>query len=138
VIPGVLTANEAQELSGHSGRVVFELPLIARFTSIVTDLTGAVVTPESYAAVECKSDGHAWHVDTGDSNHMPWCQWSASVLLSPPDRFTGGMFQFRNPDADHKEYLGAMIYSSDQEHRVTPHEGVRKVLLVFLGSQNGK
>ena len=137
MIPGVLTANEAQILSGHNGRVGFGLPLVARVTAIITNLARAVITPESYARVESKSDGHPWHFDTGDSNHMPWCRWAGSVLLSPPDRFTGGMFQFRNPDADHKEYLGALIYSSDQEHRVTPHDGERKVLLIFLGAKDG-
>jgi len=132
-----LTANEAQDLSGHNGRVGFELPLVARVTSIITNLARAVITPESYARVECKSDGHDWHFDTGDSNHMPWCRWSASVLLSPPDTFSGGIFWFRNPDQFADNYLSALIYSSDQEHRVTPHDGERKVLLIFLGAKDG-
>ena len=137
MIPGVLTANEAQILSGHNGRVGFELPLVARVTSIITNLARAVITPESYARVECKSDGHDWHVDTGDSKHLPWCRWSASVLLTPPDTFSGGVFWFRNPDQFVDNYLSALIYSSDQEHRVTPHEGERKVLLIFLGAKDG-
>jgi len=67
---------------------------------------------------------------------MPWCRWSASVLLSPPDKFTGGVFEFR--DASYQNYLDALIFSSDEEHRVTPHEGARKVLLIFLGATNGE
>ena len=94
----------------------------------------AVIVPQAYARIEDHAAGHDWHCDTGDSGHMPWCRWSGSVLLTPPDQFTGGVFQFRNPTAAHLHYLAALIYRSDQEHRVTPHVGVRKVLLIFLGA----
>ena len=95
------------------------------------------IVPQAYARVECKSDGHSWHVDTGDSGHMPWCRYSGSVLLSPPDTFTGGTFRFRNPAAEYRHYLSLLTYSSDQEHCVEPHEGERRVLLIFLGAFNG-
>jgi len=129
----VLTADEADSL--WCGRLPLTHPLVERVAAL---MTSAAIVPQAYARVEDNRDGHPWHFDTGDSGHMPWCRWSASVLLSPPDTFYGGVFQFRHPDQFADNYLGALIYSSDEEHRVTPHEGVRKVLLIFLGSKNGQ
>ncbi len=127
----MLTALEAETLSSQIGKRSFGEPLVSRITDLILQNTDAAITDQSYCRVERNTAGHPWHVDTGDSNHMPWCRWSASVLLSPPDKFTGGVFEFR--DASYQNYLDALIFSSDEEHRVTPHEGERKVLLIFLG-----
>ena len=134
----MLTALEAENLSAQIGKRSFSESLVSRITNLVLEKTDAVITDQSYCRVERNLAGHNWHYDTGDMNHMPWCEYSASVLLTPPDKFEGGLFQFRNPPAEYKHYLDALIYSSDQEHRVTPHSGERKVLLIFLGSENGK
>ena len=130
----MLTALEAQELAAHKGKLSFSMPLVSRVTAQVIAVTGAAVTDESYATIEPKPEGHEWHYDTGDMNHMPWCRYSASVLLT--DNFTGGMFQFNDPFDEHRHYLSALIYSSDQLHRVTPHKGTRSVLLIFLGAKS--
>lgn len=127
----MLTAEEAGSL--QVGRVDLCHPLVER----LRDLMPGAIVPEAYARVERKADGHSWHVDTGDGGHMPWCKYSGSVLLSPPDTFTGGMFRFRNPAAEYKHYLSLLTYSSDQEHCVEPHEGERRVLLIFLGALDG-
>jgi hypothetical protein len=132
----VLTALEAETLSSQIGKKSFSEPLVSRITNLILENTNGKITENSYCRVEQHNGGHPWHCDTGDGNHMPWCRWSASVLLSPPDRFTGGVFEFR--DASYRNYLDALIFSSDEEHRVTPHEGERKVLLIFLGAANGE
>ena len=99
----------------------------------------AAVTAQSYAVIERKPDGHPWHVDTGDTDHMPWCRLSASVLLTRPEEFTGGAFQFDEPfDVHVAHYCDGIIYTSDQIHRVLPHTGSRRVLLIFLGAKDGK
>jgi hypothetical protein len=129
----VLTAAEAAGL--RCGSLPLTNTLVERVTGLMTN---AAIVPQAYARVEDNRHGHPWHFDTGDGGHMPWCRWSASVLLSPPDQFSGGEFQFRDPDQVAGEYLGALIYSSNEEHRVTPHDGVRKVLLIFLGADDGE
>lgn len=111
------------------------MPLVARITNLLIAQTkDAAITEDSYAIIETKSDGHDWHYDTGDGDHMLWCRYSASVLLT--DNFSGGVFQFDKPFDEHKHYLSALIYSSDQLHRVTSHRGNRSVLLIFLGDKN--
>lgn len=100
---------------------------------------GAAITTKSYATIERFADGHDWHYDTGDTNHMPWCRMSASVGLTPPSEFVGGAFEFDDPFEEHRNhYLDALIYSSDQLHRVLPHDGDRIVLLIFLGEPHGE
>ena len=110
--------------------------MVARVTKLLIANTRAAVTPDSYATIERKIGGHPWHKDTGDSDHMLWCRYSASVLLT--EDFTGGMFQFDDPFEEHRHYLSALIYSSDQVHKVTAHKGNRKALLIFLGAQDDK
>ena len=112
------------------------MPLVSRVTNQVIAITNAAITDQSYATIETKVDGHDWHYDTGDSNHMPWCKYSASVLLT--DNFSGGVFQFEKPFDEHRHYLSALIYSSAQLHRVTSHKGTRSVLLIFLGAKDDK
>jgi hypothetical protein len=91
----------------------------------------ATPTENSYWRVESKPQGHGWHIDTGSKKHMLWCRYGASVLLSKPDQFTGGTLTYRDRKED-KIYRSAYIHSSDVEHMVTPHEGKRTVLLLFI------
>ena len=132
----MLTALEAETLSSQIGKKSFSESLVSRITNLILKNTDAAITDQSYCRVERNAAGHPWHYDTGDMDHMLWCRWSASVLLSPPENFTGGVFEFR--DASYQNYLDALIFSSDEEHRVTPHEGARAVLLIFLGAKNGE
>lgn len=137
-IENILTPAQAETLIGFTGKVPFDLSPVPKVVAEMEQL-GAVITPDSYARVEQKQDGHDWHLDTGDTGHMPWCEFSASVLLTPPDQFRGGVFQFANPSEEHlAHYLDAIIYTSDELHRVLPHHGNRKVLLCFLGAHNGE
>lgn len=132
VVSNILTVDEAASLT--VGKLPLDHPLVER---VISHMTDAAIVPQAYATVEDNLAGHPWHFDTGDTGHMPWCRWSASVLLSPFNSYTGGEFHFRDGPAWHY-YLDALIYSSDWEHRVMPHRGERKVLLVFLGAKDGE
>lgn len=136
MFPAVLSAGEASTL--QIGRQSFGHPLVARCVEwMQTIALDASIEEPAYTRVERKVDGHDWHRDIGDSNHMPWCVYSGSVLLTPPEGFEGGWFEFRDPHARHKHYLDLLAYTSDNWHRVTSHEGERRVLLIFLGRSNG-
>ena len=135
--PAALTAGEAATL--QVGKHSFGHPIVSRCVDwIRTIAPDASTEPPAYCRVERKQDGHDWHLDTGDQGHMTWCAYSGSVLLSEPDSFSGGWFEFRKPAERHKHYLNLLVYTSNQCHRVTPHEGDRRVLLIFLGTSNGK
>ena len=132
IFAGVLNATEA--VAFQPGKQGFGHPVVARCVDLIKVVApGASTEVPAYCRVENKPDGHGWHTDTGDQNHMPWCACSGSVLLNAPGSFEGGWFEFRDPAARHKHYLGLLAYSSDNWHRVTPFEGERRVLLIFLG-----
>lgn len=116
-------------------------------------------TGKAYWTLECKAKGHDWHYDGCNldktANHMPWCQYSAVGLISPPDEFVGGEFQylgngdeedFESPKSYRDElYKSLLIYSSGAKnepllHRATPHtDGERWVILMFFeGDKNAK
>mgnify|MGYP003659859060 CR=1 FL=1 len=139
-IKDIITPAEAEQLSSISGRQPLDIEPIERVVATMVDLYPAAgVTAQSYAVIEGKPDGHPWHVDTGDTNHMLWCALSASVLLTRPEDFTGGTFEFDEPfDQVASRHRYATIYTSDQVHRVLPHTGNRRVLLIFLGANNGE
>ena len=139
-IKDIITPGEAGYLAGMNGRVPLDLePVSVVIDRMVSSFPGVHITPKSYARVEQKSDGHHWHVDTGDMGHMTWCRASASVGLSRPDEYRGGEFEFDNPYrqiASH--FCDAILYTSGEVHRVLPHTGNRRVLLVFLGEKDGE
>ena len=66
---------------------------------------------------------------------MLWCAYSGSVLLT--NSFDGGWFEFADPIERHRHYLDLLVYSNENMHRVTPHTGDRRVLLIFLGTSHG-
>tara|TARA_Y100000593_G_scaffold23741_1_gene47068 strand:- start:1840 stop:2289 length:450 start_codon:yes stop_codon:yes gene_type:complete len=134
VVPSVITPNEASILA--VGKHTFAHPVIYRVVEwIRREVPNISLESPSYCRVESHQDGHDWHKDTGDTNHMAWCVVSGSVLLSEPEKFTGGWFEFQNPAERYKHYLDLVTYSSDQIHRVTPHVGERLALLLFLGTE---
>ena len=83
--------------------------------------------------VEARPRGHVWHTDIGTSNHMTWCKYSASILLTKPEEFSGGYFKTKKNTYKKDHYLNMLLYSSDVEHCVEPSEGNRKPLLMFFG-----
>lgn len=98
----------------------------------------------SYFEVQHKPKGHSLHFDTGSSNHMLWCGFSSSCLLTKPSSFTNGNVHFQNKDATKKititpkeHYLTGISYRSRADegknaHFVDSHQGRRIVILMFL------
>ena len=86
----------------------------------------------SYMRVECRKEGHDWHLDNG--KHMPWCGVSASILLTErPDDGVGGVLEFA--DFVPKQKVGELWGWNQEEqnkHRVSRHDGWRVCLLMFL------
>tara|TARA_R110000782_G_scaffold264399_1_gene357562 strand:- start:349 stop:828 length:480 start_codon:yes stop_codon:yes gene_type:complete len=98
----------------------------------------------SYIMLEEKSTGHPAHIDgcllDYKANHMPWCNYSASILVSDPNWCSGGIVRFSTQiirPADH--YLNLYTWSSSPDtnetpeiHAVDPHNGCRVVCLFFF------
>ena len=129
-IKNVLTDDQAADISSRLGPRDFFEPKIEALVTIIRQYVRVGTQHPAYCTVEKKSEGHDWHRDTGNSNHMTWCTYSASIVLTPPKLFPGGTFHTRDESYNH--YLDLLLYSSDVEHRVDPHEGDRRVLLMFF------
>tara|TARA_R110002020_G_scaffold474561_1_gene706280 strand:+ start:67 stop:501 length:435 start_codon:yes stop_codon:yes gene_type:complete len=91
---------------------------------------------ESYFLIEQNSDGHKWHLDTGNHNHMPWCQIGVSMLLSEPNE-TGITYYAEDENGTNKIKINRNIFdllahTSDEWHMVTPNNNNRTVLLMFI------
>ena len=130
VISRVISPQQADLIASKVGpREFFEDDIIG-ITSLVQSLVPVDLTFPSYCCVESKPDGHGWHTDRGNNGHMPWCDYSVSILLTDPTQFTGG--SFRTKDKSYVHYRDMLIYSNMVEHCVDPHEGDRRVLLMFL------
>ena len=90
----------------------------------------------------CKKEGHEPHYDTGTNNHMLWCRYSASSLLT--NEFSGGEFEFLDKNDNVLETINkeshfkkTLIFSVDNKHKVNPHlNGDRLVNLYFWKSVN--
>lgn len=153
-IPNVINDKEAASLISETKNGQFLRLLSTKSNSIVNKLVNLVqehapvkATDKAYWRVESKSSGHDWHYDGADANfgpnHMAWCQYSAVVLLSDPNTFTGGEFAYRNSEDEivslkEELYKNMIIYSSGATndpvlHSATPHgDGERFVLLMFF------
>ena len=89
---------------------------------------------------ECKKDGHKPHYDTGDKNHMLWCRYSASTLLTKD--YKGGEFVFLDENDNEIDsfnqdihYMKTLVFDVGNKHKVKPHyDGDRRVDLYFWKS----
>lgn len=136
---GVLSPEGAEDLASDPKYLDFSHELVAPLVDLVRGVADISTSSPSYCRVECRSAGHPWHIDTGTKGHMAWCSFSASLLLTPPDRFSGGGFYFADaPDAPVFHYLDLLIYDDDVKNRhcVTRSSGGRSVLLMFFGRGN--
>jgi hypothetical protein len=135
-----LTVDEAADLAAMVEYKLFGHPVIHRLVEQVREVYPDISTGDpSYCRVERKSDGHPWHIDTGNKGHMAWCRVSARVLLTDPARaFTGGGFYFReDPDNPIFGYRELQFFRADRAHSVASHKGDRRVLLMFFGESDG-
>ena len=140
IIDNIITQDDAEYiLKNHPGRYEFSHPSIKKITKeIGKALVGDDYTLDkpSYIRVECKQSEHDWHIDTGSTNHMPWCNYGVSILLTEPEE--GGLFKYKEPyqEITQKEhYLNAIIHTSDEMHKRDACTGKRTVLLMFLGGE---
>lgn len=88
----------------------------------------------SYYRLENIGRSHGWHVDTGDTNQMSWCDYGCSILLNPVK--DAGFLQYRDGlKLSFKEHYGNIaIHSSDIEHRTIHQPFARVTFLAFLKS----
>ena len=154
---GIVTPDEANNLKdmGKSKGMIsdFSHELIQkvakRYQSMVDDHEFVLQKP-SYWRIETRPKGHEWHFDgcklkNGEfiDNHMAWCQYGTTVLLSDPEEFTGGDIYFEingEPTKIHNHYLNGICYTAGKynnpvRHMVEPHRGNRTVLLMFFATR---
>lgn len=86
--------------------------------------------PEAYVRVDHRPKGYKWHTDVGHNYSQPWCQYGCSILLSRDYEYVGAMFHYRDSEIQ-PEYCGLLWHTSDEEHMVDSHQGVRVTMLVF-------
>jgi hypothetical protein len=136
---GVLSPEDAEDLASVPKYLDFSHETVGPLVDLVYGVADICTGAPSYCRVECRKEGHPWHIDTGTSGHMAWCSVSASVLLTPPDAFDGGGFYFADaPDAPIFHYLDLLIYddAAENRHCVARNSGGRSVLLMFFGREN--
>ena len=132
VVPDVLEPCRRAELAAGIGYKDFTDPLVRPVIEAVRGWFNVTFEDPSYVRVECRKEGHEWHSDNG--RHMPWCQVSASVLLTerPPDG-VGGVLEFENEvPVQRPGDLWVWDAEAENRHRVSRHDGWRICLLMFL------
>lgn len=147
-IPNILTEQEASYLRmniPHTAliRGRWDYPGVDKIVNIIKE-HAPISTDGGYFIIENTKEGHDKHYDGCEldlqPNHMDWCAYSASILLTDASTFEGGTFHFYEPEESHREdhYRSLVLYSSaahndPQMHSVTPHKnGNRTVLLMFF------
>jgi len=132
VVPDVLDATQCGLLANEIGYRDFDDPILEEVVRIVSGFVETDFADPSYMRVECRKEGHDWHLDNG--KHMPWCGVSASILLTErPDDGVGGVLEFA--DFVPKQKVGELWGWNQEEqnkHRVSRHDGWRVCLLMFL------
>lgn len=158
---GAVTKKEASALLSLGRRRSFDFDhsTVGRLVRDIEEMAGValVLKAPSYWSVESRPQGHPPHYDGCTEgkdggmidNHMPWCRYSGSVLLTDPSLFEGGVLRFSNDGEEHKRdaLCGLVAFSSGkdnqpQRHEVTPSRPVadgeqRVALLLFLAEEGG-
>ena len=128
-------ANQLRSLTQNKSVVIQDLPdggirslIVNRLKEDIPDLK---IHDKSYLRIEHIYKGHGWHVDTGSNNHMPWCTYGCSIMLSRDYEYVGGTFHYRDEDLE-PDFCQLIWHDSKTEHMVEPHQGVRVVCLIFI------
>ena len=159
-ISNAITPQQAAELCDLHRKIAgqklqrkqWDLPVIQNLLQAMQQAAGVELVQQapSYIALEQKTQGHPVHADGcvytskgWQPNHMAWCQWSASVLVSDPALCSGGVVKFEDltvTPAEH--YCSLYVWPSHPDsgyspavHSVDPHSGCRVVLLFFMGKK---
>ena len=133
--PSVLTAAEAKSLASVEEYKGFDAVAVAPVVGLIGSVADVTLAAPSYCRVEGRREGHPWHCDTGSQGLMAWCRVSASVLLTPPDEFTGGGFYFRDaPEEPVFHYRDCLVYDDapENEHCIAANSGGRRALIMFF------
>jgi len=85
----------------------------------------------SYICIEHQPKGHDWHKDTGDKDHMPWCTYGCSIMLSRSYEYTGGMFYYKDEQIK-PDFCNLLWHDSKTMHKVDAHQGLRVVCIIFI------
>ena len=145
MVEKLLTLHTREQLNKNDA---WEVEPMGEITEIIAQHIPIQISTPSYFRIETKPAGHGKHYDGCKmdltSNHMPWCNWSAVSLLTPPDGFSGGSLKFYDPEEVYRDelYKSLLLYSSGaandpQLHEATPHDdGRRTMLLMFFQGQN--
>ena len=158
-VEGIITSDEAEKIKqyGESHGIIntFDHEIVNRVVATYQEQVSGKLISEfpSYWRVESRAPGHEWHYDGCKlengifvDNHMPWCQYGSTILLSDMGEFTGGQL-YLNMDETVLEvtdsYLTGIIYTAGKtnnpvKHMVTPHVGSRTVLLMFFTTEEYK
>lgn len=160
LLPNVLSETMVEECRIHLEEGMhrggpWDVYPIDHLVEVIRERVPIKLGRKSYWNLECMSKGHDWHYDgcelDFEPNHMAWCQWSAVTLLSPPDEFEGGEFQFWDDDDEDSNapqslreelYRSLLIYPSGADndpllHQATPHtNGERWMLLMFFEGED--
>lgn len=88
----------------------------------------------SYCRVEYRPEGHPWHNDSKNihGGFRGWCQYSASILLTPKTCFSGGELVFKHRDELFFHYCDLVMWDARYVHRVAPSHGNRRSLILFF------
>ena len=176
VLPNFITAKQAEELVRTKNTEKVGKKIIKTIAKLFGETPEKLTNRHTTIRIEAKARGHDWHFDgckpkicgkegawskipegklakTEDvfneelvNNHMAWCKYGASLLLTDPSTYQGGEFEYLNTDGTVKtlqkeHYLALAVHTagadnSPELHRVLPHKpnpNQRHVILVFLG-----
>ena len=125
-LKSALSSADCADLAATQGYLSLDHQIVLRVLSLIPwAFDGA---PPSYARVESHPQQHDWHGD--NAKHMPWCEISASVLLTPQG---SGVFKFKDgPVALEPGDLLTWRATPENIHARSQHDGTRKALLIFL------
>lgn len=138
-IPHVITPEEAKVLVSFIGNA--DNPEIHPIVDKIKDAIEEVINPTwglpSYTRIEKHHKNHPWHVDTGSSNHMMWCDYGCSVLLTNTE--DSGFLEYRDGTKllPEEHFCGLAIHSSDVEHQ-SEQGGGRIAFLAFIAEGQSK
>ena len=133
LIPNIITPEEAIFLKENNIKNSKEI--VDKIKKIIEEKISPDIAiwdePSRISIERNRSNGHPWHVDTGSSNHMLWCAYGASILLTDDDR--AGYLEYRDGTKilPKEHYCSMALHSSDVEHRVEQNSS-RIAFLSFL------
>lgn len=140
----VLGVGDVQRLAHDIGYCGFDDVIIRNIVELVEAVVPIDLSEPSYCRVSDSNTGTVWHDDHGTKKHMAWCDYSASMLLTPSSDFTGGGLYFDDaPDLAIHHFNELIVWSNDDvcnRHYVAKSRGSRIVLLMFFqgGETDGR